>query len=228
MKFSWIGAGIFLLMTAIVWGCTNTDHPYNTDNLFFDYTINAEEGNEMVTIKLQFKQGSITGKAIAIKGKVELDGQLIDADSTELSGFYYEIQKPVDSFIGKHTVVFTAPDKKQFKEEFEFIPFNIENELPEQISREPFTIKLNSFPQRETPVRLVMLDTSFTSEGINETIGIVKGELVIDDFILRQLKTGPVIMEIYREQEIPLKQATKAGGRLAITYNLRREFELVD
>lgn len=228
MKFSWIGVGIFLLIAVIVSGCTNRDQVYNTDNLFFDYTVNAEESNEMVTIKLQFKRESITGQAIEIKGKIELDGEIIEADSTELSGFYYEIQKPLDSFIGKHTIVFTAPDKKQYKEEFEFIPFTIVNELPEQVNRQPFTIRLNNFPQRETPVRLVMLDTAFESEGINEEIPIVKGELAIDDFILRQLKTGPVIMEIYREQEIPLKQATKAGGRLAITYSLRREFELVD
>lgn len=228
MKFSWIGAGIFLLIAAIVSGCTNRDQVYNTDNLFFDYAVNAEESNEMVTIKLQFKRESITGQAIEIKGKIELDGEIIEADSTELSGFYYEIQKPLDSFIGKHTIVFTAPDKKQYKEEFEFIPFTIVTELPEQVNRQPFTISLNNFPQRETPVRLVMLDTAFESEGINEEIPIVKGELAIDDFILRQLKTGPVIMEIYREQEIPLKQATKAGGRLAITYSLRREFELVD
>ena len=228
MKFIWNSVGIFLFTTVIVAGCTNRDQVYNTDSLFFDYTINAEEGSEMVTVKLQFKRNSVTGKAIEVKGKVEFDGQVIKSDSTELSGFYYEIQKPLNLFTGKHTIVFTAPDNKQYKQEFEFTPFTIENELPEQVSRQPFTIKLNNFPQRETPVRLVMLDTAFESEGINEEIPIVKGELVIDDFILRQLKSGPIIMEIYREQEIPLKQSTKAGGRLAITYSLRREFELVE
>lgn len=227
MKFIGMCAGFFLIVV-IVSGCTHNDQTYNTDRIFFDYSVTAEEGSEMVTCKLQFKLNSFTGRAIKIEGEVELDGQIINADSTEISGFYYEIQKGIDSFIGKHTIVFNTPDKKQYKEEFEFMPFNIENELPEKVSRHPFTIKLNNFPQRETPLRLVMLDTSFASEGINETIGIVKGELVIDQFILKELNNGPIIMEIYREQEMPLKQASKAGGRLAITYSLRREFELVD
>ena len=227
MKFTWTSAGIFLL-AAIVSACTNRDKVHGTEQLFFDYTVAAEEGGGMVTIKLQFKQGNSTGQAIAVEGKVELDGRVIEADSTELSGYYYEIQKPIDSFIGKHSIVFTAPDKNQYKEEFEFQPFTIATELPEEVRRKPFAIKLDNFPQRETPVRLVMLDTSFESDGINEEIPLVKGELVINNFILSQLKTGPIIMEIYREQEIPLKQATKAGGRMAITYSLKKEFELGD
>lgn len=228
MKFTGTCAGFFLFAAVIVSGCTNKDQPSTTDHLFFDYSITSNEGEDMVTCKLQFKRNSITGKAIKIEGKVELDGEAIEADSADMSGFYYEIQKPFDSFAGKHMIVFSAPGKKQYKEEFEFRPFSISNKLPEKLRRQPFTIRLNNFPQRETPVRLVMLDMDFDSEGINEVVPIVKGELVIDSFILRELKSGPVIMEIYREQEMQLKNAPKSGGRLSITYSLRREFELVD
>lgn len=222
----------FLFAILSFTACNNKDQIHkktNNDQLYFDYTITAEEDGDDVTCLLQFKENSLDGNAVNVKpGKVELDGQIIEGDSAGLSGYYYEVQKPIDSFAGKHTIIFTRSDDEQFKEEFEFTPFTLAKELPEKISRKPFTIQLKNFPVNETTLRLLMLDTAFVSKGFNDTIEVTNGEIKIDQSILNNLKTGPINLELYMEKEIPLKQHTGAGGRLSITYGLKREFELVE
>ena len=233
MNFSRINAVLFFAFTAIVAGCTSRDKTVNNkinyDRLYFDYTITAEEGDENVTCVFQYKNGNDEGKAIDVApAKVELDGQQIGTDSAKLSGFFYEVQKSIDSFAGKHTIVLITPDNKQYRNEFEFSPFTFKEELPEKINRKPFTIQLKTFPSAEKSVRLLLLDTAFESSGFNDLVPVVNGKINIDRFILSTIKNGPVNLELYMEQEIPIKQATKAGGRISINYGLKREFELVE
>jgi hypothetical protein len=221
-----------LVFAAIVSGCTNRDKIENRvelDDVYFDYTITADEDAENVTCVFQYKEGDAEGKAMNIEpGKVELDGQLLEADSAKLSGSFYEIQKPLDSFAGKHTVVFIPAKGKSLKNVFEFSPFTLAEELPERISRKPFTIELRNFPATERSVRLLLLDTAFRSSGFNDLVPVVNGKIKIDQFILNTIKKGPINLELFMEQEVSLQQATNAGGRISITYGLRREFELID
>lgn len=224
---------LFFVLAAIVTGCKNKDKVaktgINDGQIYFDYTVTAEEGDENVTCVFQYKNGDAEGKAINIEpGSVELDGQQIQSDSTKLSGSFYEAQKPVDSFAGKHTVVFTNADDKKFTNEFEFTPFGIAENLPEKISRKPFIIQLKHFPASAKSIRLLMLDTAFASKGFNDLVPVQNGKINIDAPILNTIKKGPINLELYLEQEIPLKETTKAGGKISVTYGLRREFELVD
>jgi hypothetical protein len=217
---------------AMVTGCKNKDKPIkngiDADWIYFDYTITAEEGSENVTCVFQYKNYDAEGKAIDIEpGKVELDGQQLQSDSARLSGFYYEVQKPVDSFAGKHSVVFINADGKEYKNEFDFLPFSAED-LPVKIKREPFTIQLKNFPATEKSVRLLLLDTAFASSGFNDLVPVIDGKIEIDESILSTIKAGPINFELYMEQEVPLKQTTKAGGKVSITYGVRKEFDLVD
>jgi hypothetical protein len=214
-------------------GCENKDkatkNKIDADWIYFDYSITAEEGDENVTCVFQYKVYDSEGKAINIEpGKVELGGQQIQSDSAKLSGSFYEVQKPIDSFSGKHTVIFTNADDKEYKNEFEFSPFALKAELPGKIHRKPFTIELKEFPATEKSVRLLLLDTAFASTGFNDLVPVVDEKIEIDESILRTIKKGPINLELYLEQEIPLKQTTKAGGRISITYGLKRGFELVD
>ena len=175
----------------------------------------------------QFKKNGLDGNAINVApGKVELDGQALDGDSAGLSGYYYEIQKPVDSFSGKHTIVFTNPDDNRYKEEFDFTPFTLAEELSQKISRKPFVIQLKNFPKTKTQLRLLLLDTAFESQGFNDIVQVANGEISITQAILNTLKKGPINLELYQEEELPLHQHGSGGGRLSITYGLKREFEL--
>lgn len=224
---------LLVAIAAILSGCRTKDKvakkEIGADWVYFDYNVTAEEGDENVTCVFQYKNSDAEGKAIDIEpGKVELDEQQLVPDSARLSGFFYELQKPVDSFAGKHTVVFTNSDGKKYENEFEFSPFVLAKDLPKKIDREPFIIQLKNFPATEKSVRLLLLDTAFESAGFNDLVPVTDGKINIDESILRTIKNGPVNLELYLEQEKSLRQTTKAGGRISITYGLKREFELVD
>jgi len=57
---------------------------------------------------------------------------------------------------------------------------------------------------------------------------ILDGRLVISREDLETIGTGPVQLELIREYERGVKNRTDAGGRLQITYSLKREFFLKD
>lgn len=231
MKFSKIKLVVFLGFVAMA-GCKNHDKVKSTldyDRLYFDYTITAEEDAGYATCVFQFKEGGAEGKAVNIEpARVELDGKELGTDSAKLSGFFYEVQKPIDSFAGKHTIAFTSPADKQYQNEFEFSPFTLEEELSEKIGRKPFSIQLRNFPSTEKTVRLLLLDTAFESSGFNDMVPVVDGKLTISEPVLRSVKAGPISLALYMEQEIPLQEKTMTGGKIFITYGLKREFELVD
>jgi len=231
MKFLWNGSVVFFVICFLMIACKSKDKIHDKsvsyDKVYFDYTITAEEGGLYATCMFQYKKEGLDGNAINIApGKVELDGQPLEGDSAGLSGYYYEIQKPIDSFSGKHTIVFTNPDDEQYKEEFEFTPFTLAEELPQKILRKPFIIHLKNFPKIKTPLRLLLLDTTFESQGFNDLVPVVNGEISITQAILNTLKKGPINLELYMEEEKPLQQHNSAGGRLSITYGLKRAFEL--
>ena len=104
----------------------------------------------------------------------------------------------------------------------------MQEELTGKIRRKPFIIHLKDFPSTQRSVRLILLDTAFESGGFNDKIPVVDGKINIDNYILSSIKKGPVILELYFEQELPLRQQTRAGGKISITYGLKREFELID
>jgi hypothetical protein len=225
-------AVLFLGMTLILMACTNRDKissNRNYDQIYFDYHVSAEEGDENATCVFQFKNGSIEGAAVDIDpATVQLDGQELKTDSAKLSGYYYESRRPIGAFKGKHAVVFTTPGDKEYKNNFEFTPFTLKEELPETVKREPFVIELQDFPATERSVRLLLLDTAFESKAFNDMVPVLNGRIHIDDAILSTVKNGPINLELYLERERRLEQTTQAGGRISITYGLRREFELVE
>lgn len=198
--------------------------------VFADYQVWAEEGTDDVTIRLQYRRGDEEGEAFAVQGpgKVLLDGEELTADSTRFMGAFYEVLKPVESFRGEHTVVYIDKNGKEHRETFMFKPFTLADELPETIKKRPFRIQLKGFLQEATPVRLVMVDTSLHSSGVNEELLVEGGMLEITEEYLSNLTKGPVTLEIYREEERPVKESESHYGKFIMNYGLRRQFNLVE
>jgi hypothetical protein len=202
----------------------------SAEAIYYDYKIWGEEGRDEVTLVLQYRFGGENGTTLVLDegAKVSLDGEVLKADSAKLTGAFYEIMKPVEEFKGKHLVVFTDKEGKEHREEFTYLPFTLAAELPETVKKGPLTIKLKDFAAVPTPVRLVMTDTAFSSKDVNEELLVRQGELKITSRHWNALESGPVTLEIYREEERQLKNASKEGGRLTITYSLKREFTMID
>ena len=113
-------SSLFTILVLLFCGCRNKkDKLYTMDPaaLWFDYQVTAKEGNDNLTVMLQYKYGGEDGIAVAA-GNVALDGELFPADSASMTGVFYELNKPIASFTGNHTILFTDLYNKQYKDSF--------------------------------------------------------------------------------------------------------------
>lgn len=198
--------------------------------VYADYSISGEEGNDSVSCVFRFYKGGPGNLAVLLHepAKVVLDGQVVQPDSARLSGIYYEVSRPLEQFKGNHEIIFTNEDGKEYRQSFEFISFSIMPELPERLPKRSLVIKLTDFPKQNMAVRLSITDTSFATNDINEIVNVANGQLHIDQSSLEKLKAGPVVLEIVREEEKPIQTKDNVGGRIIISYGLKKEFELVE
>jgi hypothetical protein len=202
----------------------------NPEAVFFDYEVWAEEGKEDVTVNLQYRMGGKKGTTLVLgePSKVILDGEQLKVDSAKVTGAYYEVQKPLSTFTGKHTISFTDLKNKEYSEEFEFIPFSLEPDVPSTLNRGDLVFNFKGLDSVDV-LSVTLTDTSFQSADITNDIDTVRnGRLVIKAHRLSALINGPIHLQFYREQMLPLKNATKEGGKFMISYGLKRDFELKD
>ncbi|HEU4634026.1 MAG TPA: hypothetical protein VFS22_08585 [Flavisolibacter sp.] len=218
------------VITAILAGCTGRDQKdrsFAGSTVFSDYRIWSEEGRENVTCLFQFRMGGPDGPPVLLEAPsaIQLDGEKLAPDSTKLTGTFYETIKPVAEFKGKHAVIYTDAEEKQHKLEFEFRPFYLASELPAKVTRRSFSVKLAGFSDGTTPLHLILVDTAFATNDVNEMVEAVNGEIEIRPAMLDKLKAGPVVLEIFQESTTVVREEK---ARIWISYGLRREFELTE
>lgn len=224
---------LFMLPFFFASSCSNDEkgNKKETDpeSIYFDYKIWGNEGYDKITVKIQYRNGGENGESILLEepSKVELDGEALKADSAKLTGVYYEIQKPIVTFSGKHTITFTAGNNKKYKEVFDFKPITLVKPVPAVIKRGDLVFEFNGLSSNDL-VRVLMTDTAFFSEEVNRVDSVKNGRLYIFKEELTGLKNGPIYLEITKENEREIRMGTNEGGRLSISYGLKREFELKD
>jgi hypothetical protein len=224
---------LMLFVTAVLVGCTSNEIGYSKDvspeAVYFDYNIWGDEESGNVTAKFQYRFGGPNGTTLVLEdpAKVEFDGELLPVDSSRMNGAWYEISKPVKDFYGEHLVVYTDTYQKQYKEKFEFSVFSLIAEIPKEIKRDDLLFQLDGLAP-EDYIKVLLTDTSFYGRGIDRLDTVHNGKIHITRQDLDNLKNGPVSLEFYREDERALKETTKEGGRLSISYGLKRVFELKD
>ncbi|HET9431016.1 MAG TPA: hypothetical protein VFO70_07560 [Chitinophagaceae bacterium] len=223
------GIFIFILIASCLTSCSDLENDVrDSEDLYLDYQVSGNEDNDLLTVLLQFHRGSQHGSTVLLDepSRVELDGDIVMADSTVITGPFYEVQRPLSDFAGSHQIVFTASSGKEYREEFVFQPVSLHTALPDTIRRGELVLELGGLKKGDR-VRILMTDTSFTGEGINRMDTPVNGQLLIPRQELNALLSGPVNLEIIKETETRIKKAP-AGGRLFVSYGLKREFFLAD
>jgi hypothetical protein len=200
----------------------------NPDAVFFDYKVWADESREDVTVNLQYRMGGKNGTTLVLDepSKVLFDGEQLQPDSAKVTGAYYEIQRPFSSFAGTHTITFTDLNKKEYNEEFEFVPFTVDS-ISSVMHRGDLVFTFKGLDPVDY-LNVILTDTSFESADINDMDSIKDGKLIISKNRLSALVNGPINLQFYKEIVKPLKNSTKEGGKLFISYGLKREFELKD
>lgn len=222
-----------LIATTLLYTACNSKKTGSKDidpqTIYFDYQVWGDEGTDAVTVMLQYRLAGKNGPTLLLEepGKVELDGELIKADSSKITGAFYEIQKPVKEFTGKHTIVFTDINLKQYSEEFLFQPFAFVDPLPDSLPRGDITFELEGV-EKKNYIRIVLTDTSRQHDGINRVDTVTNGRIIITEKDLRDISNGPVHLELIKEEERKVKNGTPEGGRMSISYGLKREFKLVN
>jgi hypothetical protein len=233
MKYQFGLKDICFVSLVFLFSCTSDEignsKDVNPDAVFFDYEVWAEEGKEDVTVNLQYRMGGKNGTTLVLDepSKVTLDGEQLKVDSAKVTGAYYEVQRPLGSFTGKHTINFTDVNNKEYNEEFEFTPFFLEPDVSSTLSRGDLVFNFKGLDSVDY-LSVILTDTLFTSADINDIDTVRNGRLVIKAERLSALVNGPIHLQFYREQILPLKKPTKEGGKFMITYGLKRDFELKD
>ncbi|HVE60968.1 MAG TPA: hypothetical protein VNA26_04065 [Chitinophagaceae bacterium] len=224
---------LFCLLSFLFFGCfdgeAEEEKIVDPERIYFDYKITGSEDNEFITVLLQYRSGGSQGISLPMngQGKIEFDENTLVADNAPMSGAFYETQIPQQDFAGKHTINFTNTNGKSYKEEFEFVPLRLITEIPDTIIRNDIALQFEGLKDTAL-LRLILIDTAFYSDDINEIDTVKRGQLIIAMDRLKKLKSGPISMEIIKEEERPIKNRTKAGGMLTVSYGLKREFELRD
>ena len=201
----------------------------NPGDIYFDYRVWGNEENSDIVVRLQYflENGDENTVLLQHPSKVEFDGEVLPVDSSRRNGYYYEATIPLENFAGKHTIVFTDRNEKQYREEFEFSIISLKTEIPAVVSRKELVLGLNGINPGEI-IRVLLTDTAFYSRGIDRIDTIRNDSIIITPRDLENLKNGPVYLEIYKDDEWPLKETTKGRGRISLSYGLKRVFELKD
>mgnify|MGYP006899131288 CR=1 FL=1 len=229
----YLSTALAILVSAFIFSCTSNEvgnsSDVNPETVYFDYKISGEEGNNDITVMLQYRFAGKNGTTLLLdsSSKVELDGERLKADSSKYTGAFYEIQKPVDAFAGKHTITYTDISGKTYTEEFEFRPISLLADVPETLTRGDLQFEIGGLAATDY-VHVMMTDTAFGSNGLSRVDTVKDGRLVIKKADLKGLVNGPVAFELAREEERPVKNGTSEGGRILISYRLKKDFLLKD
>src|SRR5687768_12785212 len=214
---------LILLLTGLCFlsSCRDSEDRNNSGDVYAKYSIWGEEGKEFVNAFFQFQSGGPDGKTLLLKepAKVFLDDHLLIPDSARETGVFYELQIPVEDFDGDHTITFINADQKEYKQQFSFTPLRLKNEIGETLSRNKMVLDVEGLKENAL-VRVVITDTSFKGEGVNEMDTVRNNQLDLRKF-LRVISNGPINLHLYKEEEKLLNKDSSGWGELFITYGLK-------
>src|SRR5689334_16427648 len=110
MRYIQTSLGFVLLGLLIFSSCTSNEignaKDVNPETIYFDYRVWGDEDAGYITTRLQYRFAGPNGTTLLLENpsKTELDGIAIKADSSKMSGAYYEVTKPVKEFTGQHAI----------------------------------------------------------------------------------------------------------------------------
>jgi hypothetical protein len=225
-------AAAILLVPLLFLGCKHREvrsEKPDPNSIYLDYIAWGDEETGNIIVKLQFRAGGPNQRSVVLQApaKVMLDSLTLEPDSTKFTGPYYELITPAAEFGGLHTIVFTDNQNKEYRTRFEFPLMRFSTEPPAIIGRNDLLLELEGL-KSGGHIRVLMTDTSFYGRGIEKIDSIDDNPLSITRQDLYNLRSGPVYMELFREENKALEETMKAGGRFYLSYSLTRNLVLTD
>ncbi|MBL7700812.1 MAG: hypothetical protein JNM14_01060 [Ferruginibacter sp.] len=217
-------AGILLLVTGL-FACNSNEigasKDVNQDKIYMDYSISYTGWEDQVNLNFQYRFAGPTGTTLVLSSpsQVKFDDNIIKVDSSDYGGAFYTINKPYNSFFGKHSVQFSDINGKQFENSFEFSPFTLVN-VPASADRNKdlvISYNINGL-NKEDDIELNSVDTDssfhYHQPGSASSITIPSADL-------KRQKKDEVSFEVTLYRNFPLAQTTSEGGKMNLTYRLK-------
>lgn len=193
-----------------------------TSSIYMHYTISYTEGDDSANCYLQYLFSGPKGTTLVLNSpsKVELDGTEINVDSTYLAGAFYS--KNFIPVAGKeHFIKFTDIDEKAHEESFSFQPVACITKVADTINAKNNIVLELSGVNKGDILHLGIVDTTFDKNKIEKDITLTNNKIEITAKELNQMTNGPLVFQMYKTIEMPLKNGTKEGGSFMITYSLK-------
>jgi hypothetical protein len=152
-------------------------------------------------------------------GSVQLDGQPLQGDSSEIGGGFYELRLPLNSFDGVHVIQFDDGKGNVLTDSFRFKRFQLP-ELPSiEIGKE---LKI-ALPGLQTGDRLMvaLTDTAFQTDDIVQVDTVRNAGIIVPSSKLSRLNPGPLLLELSFIQSQQLAKGAK--GNIEVEYSVKRE-----
>ena len=225
--FGWIAVGLFFSCQVLDKKTPEATMPLN--QIYLHCQVTGDDEREFVTVLIQLFKGRTQGKAIKMPepGFVELNGNVLIADSTPVTGYFYEMMVPVEEFRGEHKITIADDAKQQASETFSYSPFQLVTQLGPSISKQDLVFELRGVEEEE-PVQVVLIDTVYSTSDINRIDTVENNQLFISQNDLYNIETGPVTLLIYKEETKKADSPNLLGGRLRLSFGIKREFDLTD
>lgn len=212
-------SGIFFLAS-----CASNEIGNSRDvaqnKIYQDYMISYNEGDKECSLDCQYRFSGSRGTTLVLSApsKIEVDGDVLKADSSSI-GAFYSFKRPVEYMYGDHKAVFTDINGRQYKNTISFPKFSFSN-VPQAASRNQ-ALQLSYDcpalgPDDFVRIESVDADTSFSfdKEGSEHFVTVPAA-------YLNKIKAGTISFQAKLRQQKPLQQGTEEGGRIYIWYELK-------
>ncbi|MCX6317347.1 MAG: hypothetical protein NTW29_08650 [Bacteroidetes bacterium] len=226
------GGFFCILAVLIVVSCKQKKEALSTnevspENIYYDFQVNAAEGNDSVTILANFREFDEFGYSLKLDtpSVIMFDGTNLPGTTLEIPGTFYETQRSLADFAGMHRFQFNDRGNQPFSDSFTFRPLTLTSQLPPVVTDSILVLEFEGLDTNDL-IHITLTDTSYAGEGIERIDTAKNARIVISASELAGLTNGPVQLELARENVRPLLQRRRPRGKISITYRLRREFTL--
>lgn len=224
---------IYILLFLLLAGWACKDQPrYRPDDyaampLYCDYRIAGDDESGHITVLMQFRAGGPDGPGMLLEkpAGVHFDGYELEADSSRNHGVYYEQRWLAPEFNGNHEIHYLSKEGDTLVEKFHYPVFGFREPFPEKIAVADLEIELTGLAGDDS-LHILLMDTSYKSNGIDRYIRLENNKIKLTADELATLRKGPVVFDIYRDEERQLSGKNEGSGRLALSFALRRRFML--
>lgn len=222
-KYSSAFIPIFLILSCSS-GEIGNSKDVNPETIYIKYNVAYDEGSEKVETLAQFRFAGEEGTTLVLNNpsKFIFDHKEIVVDSNRYyPGAYYKADFAPAEFSGKHEWEYTDATAKVYKQSFDFRPFYLAEEIPNEISANSnLEIKIKGLAEGDN-ITCEITDTSINTADDKSDYVLKNNAIIIPSSALQKLASGPVDFHISITYNEPLQEPTKEGGVFEYYYGLR-------